>query len=198
MRKLFILFLIIPIIAIVGCNLSGDGGLFSGSVTMKLTDAPLTLEGKTVQSVNVTITKVEVSKGTEEEDDTEWITLLEEEKKYDLMKLQDGKWDFLAQDVSLEAGKYNQIRIHVTKENTITFEDDTTAYDLTIPSGTETGVKFNGTFTVVAGGDTEVAVDFDASESVIVTGDGRYIMRPAFRIVEDLEELQDEPVDNAS
>lgn len=197
MRKLFILLIIIPFIALAGCNLTGDGGLFSGNLTMKLTDDPINLDGKTVESINVTITKVEVSKGTEEEDDAEWITVIDEKQKYDLMKLQDGNWDFLAEDVSLEAGQYNQIRIHVTRENTITFENDSTEYDLKIPSAAESGVKLVGTFTVVAGQETEVVVDFDAEESVHVTGEGRYIMRPTIRMVEN-PDLEEEPVENES
>jgi hypothetical protein len=165
---------------------------------MKLTDDPINLDGKTVESINVTITKVEVSKGTEEEDDAEWITVIDEKQKYDLMKLQDGNWDFLAEDISLEAGQYNQIRIHVTRENTITFENDSTEYDLKIPSAAESGVKLTGAnFIVEAGQETEVVVDFDADESVHVTGEGRYIMRPTIRMVEN-PDLEEEPVENES
>lgn len=192
MRKVLILFSIIAVLAFAGCDMFTGTGL----LTMKLTDAPLELDGKTVATIEVTITKVEVSKATEEgAEDGEWITVIDEEQDYDLMKLRDGSWDFLAEEVSLDAGQYNQIRIYVNEDNIITFENESTEYDLKIPSGTQSGVKLVGTFDVTAGEETEVVVDFDAQKSVTVSSDGNYILKPTIKMVTD-PDLEDEPTES--
>ena len=59
-----------------------------------------------------------------ESKDTPWITVLDEERTFDLLQLRDGRTDLLA-EADIEPGRYNQMRLIVTAgEITLVPEDD--------------------------------------------------------------------------
>jgi hypothetical protein len=55
-------------------------------------------------------------------------------------------------------------------------------HDLVVPSGLQTGLKLVGDFDVPAGGVVDIGIDFDAAQSIHVTGNGRYMLKPTARI----------------
>ncbi|HSW52537.1 MAG TPA: DUF4382 domain-containing protein [Sulfuricaulis sp.] len=110
-------------------------------------------------------------------------------KRFDLLALNSGNADFLLEDFTLPAGRYNWIRLMVDTDG----EDDSCIVlvvngeceELTIPSGAQTGLKLNRGFDVPAGGNADFTIDFDLRKSVHVTGTGEYMLRPTLRLADN-------------
>lgn len=107
-------------------------------------------------------------------------------KQLDLLALTGGQADFLLNGYVLPAGHYDWIRLMV---DTAGIRDSYIVvlgggeFELTIPSGSETGLKLNRGFDVPSGGKADFAIDFDLRKSVHVTGTGDYMLRPTLRLV---------------
>lgn len=113
-------------------------------------------------------------------------------KKIDLLAFNGGLADSLLGDYTLPSGHYSWIRLMVDTdkaEDTYIVLSSTstsvTQYELTIPSGDQTGLKLNRGFDVPAGGSADFTVDFDLRKSVHLTGTGEYILRPTLRLVDN-------------
>jgi hypothetical protein len=59
---------------------------------------------------------------------------------------------------------------------------DGTTHPLEVPSGPQTGVKLNHTITILPDALYELTLDFDAARSIVVTGNGRYKLKPVIRM----------------
>lgn len=115
------------------------------------------------------------------------VASLEEEKSWiklavtlpmpvDLLTLKDRLADLgLAE---LPAGKYTQIRLKVTSAQVVL--QDGSTHGVKIPSGT---LKLVHPFTIEAGSQTLMTLDFDAEKSVHKTGNGQYQMKPVIKVV---------------
>ena len=79
------------------------------------------------------------------QDQSDWVTIFEGSKTFNLLDLRNGRTDLLA-DVTVPAGQYTQMRLIVT-EGSITLKDGRT-FNLKVPSGAESGIKLHFTFTV--------------------------------------------------
>lgn len=86
----------------------------------------------------------------------------------------------------IEAGHYGQIRLLLGTEHTIVVDagDGPATHPLRVPSGVQTGLKLAGDFDVTEAGVTRIVLDFDAQQSVVLGGDGRYHLKPVVRIAE--------------
>ena len=87
------------------------------------------------------------------------------------------------------AGKYSWLRLHVSavpgiSDSYVTLFDGNTP-ELNIPSGSQTGLKINTPFTLVADEDNSMTIDFDLRKSLVLTGSGQYELRPTLRLVND-------------
>lgn len=160
----------------------GENGSTDGPTTLQLhlTDAP----GDVVKA-NVLIESVSIvpAEDSSEGDSTDVgaSVLSEENFEVDLTELQGGV-DTLMSEVEVDSGSYSQLRMitahpdsfDVTYETT---EGDTSAANLFIPSGSQTGIKvnFDSPLTMGGGLDTiDVTLDFSVEESFIPRGqDGR-------------------------
>lgn len=176
--------------AFLGCS----AGTETGSVTLKLTDAPTDAEN--VEGVFITVTKIEYNLGQDEgNDDWEVMKEFEDGKEYDLLELQNGTTATLVEDLLLPAGQINQIRFYldVPVEGPaptnpgcyITFNDGTPDEPIFVPSASESGYKAVGAFQVPVNGSVSVTADFDVRKSVVTTGSGRYILKPTIRLSVD-------------
>ena len=132
--------------------------------------------------------------GTDEDNETDddgarWIVVSDLEQGFDLMLLQDGAFDLLAQE-ELEAGTYTQVRLKITDEEDEYEEPKTYVkvdgkkYKLTVPSGTRSGLKLTRGFTITADEETVLYLDFDAQRSVNKTGSGKYMLKPTIKILD--------------
>ncbi len=166
----------------------GGGGSGTGSVTVGVTDAPV--DG--ASSVVVQFTGVEIQPASGER---KIYTYKDDAgnpapKTLDLLDLQNGLRDLLLDGEQLPAGQYNWIRLLVTAkadgvyDSYITINDN--QYELSIPSGDESGLKLNRPFTVLEDQTTDLTIDFDLRKSVHLpmNGDSVYVLRPTLRLVD--------------
>jgi hypothetical protein len=98
----------------------------------------------------------------------------------------------LLENVVLNAGKYNWIRLDVDADlgvlDSIVELDDGSVQSLYIPSGSQTGLKLNTGFTILAGGSSNFVIDFDLRKSVNdPQGFPDYRLIPSLRLI-DLSE----------
>jgi hypothetical protein len=180
----FLLLLVVPLI-LSGCgggNSSDGGGVNlnnTGTVSIRVTDAkPVLPLG--VERVLITFDEVSVHKTG-----GGWISLPLALSPYtiDLLQFSDGKTTELVPPVSLISGKYTQIRIGVT-EAFITING--VDYPVEIPSeNLKTDKEFD--FEVVGGGAVDLMVDFDLSQSIVVTGQNTYKLKPVLHVNETQE-----------
>lgn len=183
------LFLGLLALAFTACNNDEANSQNDGKTTVRflLTDAPFPFEW--VEEANVTIDRVEIRRAGDGEDDGSPFTGfdLEEETTFNLLDLQNGVTAELG-DMELEAGSYDEIRLHVVNAN-IKLTDGT-LMDLKIPSGSSSGlkIKIEGDLNVTFGGFATVLIDFDVSRSFVMQGNANtpagikgFIFKPVIR-----------------
>jgi hypothetical protein len=149
-----------------------NGG--SGTTTMRvnLTDAPAAYD-----SVNVDIEQVRVLfRG--QDSSTGWMDLNTNAGIYNLLGLQNGVDTLLAAG-TVPVDTLKEIRLVLGTDNSIVVGGIN--YPLTIPSGSESGLKIKVNKKLNANLDS-LLIDFDAALSIHQTGNGTYILRPVLRI----------------
>lgn len=169
---------------ITGCGGGGTSGTTTGTVNLRLTDAPI--DDEKVAGVYVTFTGLRYQYKDSNES---WQDIdLNESRTINLLDLQDGNTTMLNQ-VELPAGEIQHVRFVLDTNNCyIVFNDDTnTTLELEIPSGDQTGYKSVNGFVIAAGGVTNITADFDVRKSVTVTGKGRYKLNPTIRLIDNIE-----------
>ena len=201
MKKL-LLFSLMVLLVVAGCSQKGEDVLTNNntSQTTDLSDGTLDPnnfilyattvsygesvftppEGIEPENIYLTVVSVQLRKAG---DSLGWITVAEPNATYDFLQLVDGVTAELT-SVAIEPGRYTMLRLILAETNEIVF--DGTSESLTVPSGTETGVKLSFDV-VIEGSETLTAtVVFDVATSVIST-EQDYLLRPSFRLVIDSE-----------
>lgn len=173
MKQLGLIFtgVFLSIFLLVSCNddeNSPQGTM--GRINVHLTDSPYPID--LIKSAFVTIDKVEIRQHLESdqgENEDSFIVISEANIEIDLLKLTNGITEQIA-SVDLEAGTYNQIRLHVV-DATIVLNDGT-EFDLKVPSGESSGlkIKFDPEIQITEGQTSDVLLDFDVSRSFVVKG----------------------------
>jgi hypothetical protein len=133
-----------------------------GQLRIRLTDAPFPFD--LVESASVIIDSVTVHIAADEAERSGFVVLSRVQQTHDLLDLQNGVTAVLA-DSEVPAGKVNQIRLYVSSAS-LTLTDERT-FDLTVPSGAESGIKIfpSPVIRVVGSLTTELLLDFDVSRS---------------------------------
>jgi len=182
------------------------GGSATGQLKISLTDAPTDLAN--VDQVNVTFDEIRVhddasaslpaagapDAGAAEDgsDGSGWIVLCTEKKTVDLLALTDGRFTPLCSQpgadggmelpIEVPAGNISQVRLHLVRAQLV-FKDGTPSADLTVPSGSTSGLKVDVNQTVAKGATLEIKLDFDAAQSIHKLGNGKYLMQPVIRVL---------------
>ncbi|MGE5352095.1 MAG: DUF4382 domain-containing protein [Acidobacteriota bacterium] len=181
MRNIFFVLLFAVAALVAGCKKDDNSTTpqsGSGSAMLKLymADAPAHYN-----SVNIQVTKVEVHQGSDTSSSTgSWLVVKDSTMNIDLVQLRNGVTALLG-NTPLPAGQYSQIRLMIGPGSYVTDESGT-KHDLSIPSGSQTGVKLNNSFTLQDGVTYELTLDFDASKSIVVTGNNSYKLKPVIRV----------------
>jgi len=185
----------------------GGSSMGMGQVKISLTDAPSDLAN--VSQVNVTFDEIRVhddastsspdggsSDAGASQDGSNgsgWIVLCTDTQTIDLLSLTGGRFTPLCSrpaadggveevPVAVPAGNISQVRLHLVGAQLV-FNDGTPSTDVTVPSGTTSGLKIDVNQTVPQGGALEIKLDFNAAQSIHKTGNGKYLMQPVIRVV---------------
>ena len=163
---------------LAGCNgMEGGSGRSTGSLQVRLTDAPIDLS--TVQNVNVTLTGVTVFP---EETTSPMgmlmeagpISLMASPATFDLLTLTGGATALLASG-QVPAGNYSRIHLDISSATLVNKDGSTTP--LKIDSNkVDVPIRFQ----VTAATTSTITLDFNAAASVQVneTGNDQFILRP--------------------
>ena len=102
---------------------------------------------------------------------------------YNLLEFRNGIDTLIARAV-LPAGNLSQVRFLLGEANSIVV--DGTEHALKVPSGQQSGLKFNVHQELIPDGSYTVWTDFDAARSIVQTGNGEYILKPVIRVFTEL------------
>jgi hypothetical protein len=102
-------------------------------------------------------------------------------KVYNLLELSNGTNALIATG-GVDAGTVSQIRLILGTNNTVTVNGVT--HPLTTPSAMQSGLKLQVNKTFEAGVEYSMLLDFDASQSIVVTGNNEYQLKPVIRTID--------------
>jgi len=184
---------------VTACN-NEDDNLSKGEtarIQLKLTDAPA-LE---YDEVNIDIQGVKVGVAEEyfytddpyleegdeddadEGDDVVWVDLkVSNPGLYNLLDYRNGETVLLAGG-DIPAGKISQVRLILGEESNVVIDGE--LYSLQTPSAQTSGLKFNLHDVLQPNMMYSFVIDFDASRSVVETGNNKYILKPVIRTYAD-------------
>jgi hypothetical protein len=170
-------------LALPACG--GGSSERTGQLSLGVGDAPV--DGAT--EVVVVFTGVELHSDGE----TRSIDFIEP-REVDLLAFQNGATVNLLENLTVDAGEYQWLRLKVLAEpnqsdgSYILFESGE-QFPLFVPSGAETGLKINRPFRVAAGGITRLVADFDLRKSIIAPPglEPNYLLKPVLRLMDQLE-----------
>ncbi|HAD95846.1 MAG TPA: carbohydrate-binding protein [Cryomorphaceae bacterium] len=159
----------------IGCKKDdSDGSNEPAKVMMRLTDAPADYD-----AVLIDVRAVEIHYEDESEE-AGWETLDNVRPGiYNLLDFTNGIDTLIAYD-DVPARRINQIRLILGSDNDVVI--DGISYDLKTPSAQQSGLKLNVQETLEPGLVYEFWLDFDASRSIVTTGNGNYILKPVIRV----------------
>lgn len=182
-NKIFGLIALLVGFGLTACS-SGDG---SGTMRVSLTDAPADYA-----EVNIEIHQVLVKANDEDDDldgtkdmdndeleDHGWKVVFNDTITVNLLDYQNGATLDLG-EVELKEGRYNQVRLVLGDENTVVLNSGDTI-QLNTPSGQTSGFKLLVQADIEADQVYDLVIDFDASRSIVVTGNGGYNLKPVLK-----------------
>jgi hypothetical protein len=182
--------------ALAACG-GGDGGSGSGStaanpagtgtVRVSLTDAPRCRVGnEDLDKVFVTVEQVRIHQSPDDSPSSgRWYDIdVRPAKKINLLDLTNGRLEELG-TVPLPAGTYSQVRLVLSPNrgaampaNSVVEAGSTIELPLQTPSAAQSGLKLIRPFTVAANTTVDLVIDFDACRSIVLRGNGTYLLKP--------------------
>ncbi len=175
----FTVVLLVAGITLIGC----DDGLLDPGVKARLIVSisgesnaiqKISDESNGFQAVYLAITQIEIKKSGEMWESHDVMI-----DRVDLVELAEKGLSETLFDDELDAGLYEQIRLHFANSTVLVNDDE---LDLFVPSGLQTGYKLVEAFELESGVTYEVSIDFNIEQSIVETGDGTYILQPTTRV----------------
>ena len=175
------------------CGSSGGDGSNAapGAASVSLTDAPAC----GYDEVNVTVSKVRIHQSSSADDTAAgWSEItLNPPRKINLLDFNDPTLPVHVQPLgvtALVAGHYTQLRLVLVSNsgggapaNSVVLSGTTAEIPLDTPSAIRSGVKLIHEFTVNSGQTVDLLLDFDACRSIVVTGNGKYKLKPVIKVI---------------
>lgn len=143
---------------------------YTGYMTVKMTDAPADYLAINVDVVSASIDVEKMG----------WINLPIHAGVYNLLDLQNNVTVVLADDVQFPLGTVHQLRLVLGSNNSIKTELGT--FPLTVPSGSESGLKINIQQTITKNQYLEVVLDFDAKASIVENRNQTFSLKPVIKV----------------
>ena len=158
---------------------STDQSFKPGTISISITDAAV----DSAQEVWVQFTGVTIQPSNG--DAIEFI--FNNVKNINLLSLQGTLSADLIDDEVILPGNYDWVRLHVNANYDSILDsyirlDDGSTHELNIPSGSQTGLKINTSFELLATEELNLMIDFDLRKSVVLSA-GTYKLRPTLRMV---------------
>ncbi len=162
------------VLIIASCTKDKSNDNSTTTLQIRLTDGPTNLA-----EVNVDIKEINVKFSDDSTGSKGWVSMPTNGGVYNLLGLQNGV-DTLLASLILPKDILKEIRFVLGSNNSI---KDTfgVVYPLTIPSGSESGLKIKVNKKLSATLET-LLIDFDAALSVKREGNGDYKLRPVLKI----------------
>jgi hypothetical protein len=169
MRTLSKLLIIAILAVMVACD-KNDDPKENPVFTVKLTDAPAGYD-----AVNVEILSMEANMGNG------WVEYpVVDPGVYNLLDFTNGNTLLLIGNTTVEPGVMTELRLILGTNNSVII--DNISYELQTPSGQTSGYKIKmDQQPLEPGGLYRLVLDFDVSESVHPTGNGKYMLKPVIR-----------------
>lgn len=173
---------------LVACGGGGSSSGGTGQLSLQVTDAPV----DEAMSVVVQFTGVELKPAGANAINIDYPT----PRTIDLLALQDGDAESLLNGQTVQAGRYEWVRLKVvTSQSTLdsylekTVSGEPTKFPLYVPSGSQTGLKLVRGFTVPVNGSASFTIDFDLRKSVVDPSGAfsGYYLKPALRLVDNAQ-----------
>ncbi len=171
MKKLNFLVLALAVSALwTSCD--KDNSAATTPVKVRMTDAP-----GNYQEVNVDLTGVEfkINSGAT-------VNLNVRAGIYNLLDFVNGI-DTLIASADVPSGTLSQVRLILGANNTV--KVDGIVHPLSTPSAMQSGLKLNVNSELTPGVEYMLLLDFDASQSIVLTGNGEYQLKPVIRAVNE-------------
>ena len=124
------------------------------------------------------LSNVRVSKDDAIEDDSSWVTIVEGESSFDLIKLRDSGLAALLGESIVDTGLYCQIMMDVEIIDAV-IDNERVNVGVTLPSGK---LRMVASFEIKENQRTVITIDFDAAESLVFAGD-KVIFKPVVRLI---------------
>ena len=150
-----------------------------GTITISITDAVI----DSAQEVWVQFTGITIQPSNGEAIDFTFDNV----KNINLLSLQGTLSTDLINSEVIPPGNYNSIRLHVNASIDSNLDsyirlDDGSEHELSIPSGSQTGLKINSNFELTTTEELNLMIDFDLRKSVVLSA-GKYKLRPTLRMI---------------
>ncbi|MDT8393041.1 MAG: DUF4382 domain-containing protein [Bacteroidales bacterium] len=167
---------------ITSCN--KDENEPTSNIKVKMTDFN---DGKSLNNtdsldlfseVNVHIESVAIHYG-DTNGNIVWMDLPTNSGMYNLLEL-DNTMVIIATGGELPVGYIGQMRLVLGNDNYVVI--DSVAHDLQTPSAQQSGLKLNLNFTAEAGSTYEIVLNFDVDESIVLQGNGGFLLKPMLRV----------------
>ncbi|PZR25601.1 MAG: hypothetical protein DI535_17440 [Citrobacter freundii] len=158
----------LAVFTFISCQKDEDN---TTQLSIHLTDSPFD-----ATEVNVDIREVTVKMNDNEPES--WTTLHTKAGVYNLLDFQNGIDTVLATGL-VPTGPLKEVRFILGSNNSITI--DNVNYPLTVPSGSESGLKIKIDKQLRTSVDS-LLIDFDAALSIHQTGNGKYILQPVLKV----------------
>jgi len=159
------------VLLVPSCTKDKTTSTDKSKISVRMTDAPGNYD-----AVNIDVQGVEVI-GSE----AGTVMLNIHNRIYNILNFSNGL-DTLIATGDLNAGTVSQIRLILGTNNTVKVGG--VVYPLSTPSAMQSGLKLQIHQTFEAGVSYSILLDFDASQSIVLQGNGDYQLKPVIRTID--------------
>jgi len=190
-KKLTILLSFVFLLFTISCNNDSEETSITSHLKISLIDLPGDFE-----SVNIDIKEIKVHSSGYKNDEDEvehhdyentdegeggWISLEGSDiGVVNILDYTDGH-ELTIYDSDFPAGYISQIRLVLGENNTVVIDGD--SLNLKSPSAQQSGLKLKVNENLEAGLSYYLKLDFEASRSIVQTGNGKHILKPVIRVI---------------
>ena len=175
-----LMFIVLTLIWISGCNTVSSNSNQPGTLQVKLTDAPALYDSVMIDIQKVEVQNVDSTNG--------WVTVTDSSMMVNLLDLTNGAYKIIGQK-QLDPGTYPQIRLVLGPNNYVVKNGIRIA--LTVPSGQQSGLKINANAIIKADYTYTLLLDFNAAKSIVSTGNGKIsgslILKPVIKATNEAQ-----------